>query len=197
EALDATFFDRRAAPGDPDRRSTRDPAVEDHRAGDVTGLAKELAHLGAALLHLDELRLEHPDERLADVLDHVVDDVVEPDVDARRLRRALGTRLDAHVEADDDAVRGLGQQHVRLGDVAGALMDDPDLHLVVGQALQRALDRLERTLNGGLQDDVQVLDLAVLLEPLLPGHRARARLRLGTARPGPLLRDTARRPRLA
>ena len=69
-----------------------DPAVGDERAGDDRALAdaEDLADLGAALDDLDDLRLEQALEGRLDVVGQLVDDVVQPDVDALRPRRRDG-----------------------------------------------------------------------------------------------------------
>ena len=82
----------------------------------------DLAHLGPALDDLHDLRLEQALERRLDVVGQLVDDVVEPDVDALGLGGAARGLGDLGVEADHDRVRGGRQHDVVVGDVAGALV---------------------------------------------------------------------------
>ena len=74
----------------------------------------------------------------------------------------LGYRVGTDVEANNDRIGGVRQHDVRLADRADCAMDHLDPHLVVGQLLQRLLDSLDRTLNVRLDDDRQLLDLALL-----------------------------------
>ena len=64
--------------------ATDDAAIGDVRAGDdrVLADADDLADLRPALDHLHDLRLEQTLEGRVDVVGQLVDDVVEPDVDA-------------------------------------------------------------------------------------------------------------------
>ena len=72
-----------------------------------------------------------------------------------------GAVVRTHVEADDDGLRGDRQHDVRLGDGADARVDDLDLDLFVAQLLQLAPNGLHGALHVGLDDDVQVLHLAL------------------------------------
>src|ERR671937_1846788 len=85
-------------------------AVDDHAAGDrrLTG-AEQLPHLGVAEDGLDHLRLEHARERLLDVVEQLVDDLVEAHFDAARLGRAPASDVDAVVESDDDPAGRRGE----------------------------------------------------------------------------------------
>ena len=102
---------------------------------------------------------------------HVVDDRVQADVDLLALGHVGGVAVGPHVEADDDGVRGRGQQHVRLVDGADARVDDADLDLLVGELLQRVGQHLGRAAHVGLDDDRQFLD-AAFLDLLLQCPRA-------------------------
>ena len=74
--------------------------------------------------------LEQALERVAHVVQGLVDDGVEPDVDALALGQRGGLRLGAHVEADDDGVRRRGEQHVGLGDAADRAVQHVQAHVV-------------------------------------------------------------------
>ncbi len=74
----------------------------------------------------------------------------------------LRVALRPHVEADDDGVRRRRQQHVGFGDGADAGVHHADAHLVGGKLLQRVGEHFGRTADVGLEDDVEILDLAFL-----------------------------------
>ena len=67
-----------------------------------------------------------------------------------------------HVEADDDRARGRRQHNVGLVDRADRAVDNLDAHLVVRELLERRTKRLDRTLHIRLDDDVELLHLALL-----------------------------------
>ena len=79
-----------------------------------------------------------------------------------------------HVEADDDRLRGGGEHDVGLGDRADAGVDDAYLDLVVLDLSERIGERLETALDVGLDDQVEVADLALLdaREEVVEGERA-------------------------
>ena len=141
-----------------------DAAVRDEAAGDDRALAdpEDLADLGPTLDHLHHLRLEHALQGRVDVVRELVDDVVEPDVDALGLGGAAGGVGDLGVEPDDDRVRRRGEHDVVVGDVAGALVEDVDPHLVRGQLLEGVVDRAQRARHVRLEDDPELLGLARL-----------------------------------
>ena len=108
----------------------------------------------------------------------------------------LGVPVRPHVEADDDRVRRRGQQDVRFVDRADAGVDDPDLHLLVGQLGERVGEHFRRALHVGLDDDRQLLHAAfgdLRLQRLerepsaLRAERARLRLLLAERRDLPRL----------
>ena len=67
------------------------------------------------------------------------------------------------VEADDDRVGGGGQVDVGLGDRTDTAVDDAQRHLVADVDLgQRVLERLDRTGHVALEDEVELLALALL-----------------------------------
>ena len=67
-----------------------------------------------------------------------------------------------HVEADDDRVGGRGQHHVGLVDAAGLRVDDVDRDLLLRDLGDLVLERLQRAGDIGLEDDVELLDVALL-----------------------------------
>ena len=74
----------------------------------------------------------------------------------------LRVALRPDVEADDDRVRRRGQQHIGFGDRADAGVQHANLDLVVRQLLQRVRQHFGRAADVGLEDDVELLDLAFL-----------------------------------
>ena len=108
------------------------------------------------------LRREHPFERLVDVVDGVVDDVVRPDVDLFLLCQTARVQVRADTEADDDGIRRRGQDDIRFGDRADAAVDDVQLHFLVLDLHERIRECFHRTVHVALHDDTEFLDLAVL-----------------------------------
>ena len=94
-----------------------------------------------------------------------------------------------HVEADDDRLRGGGQHDVGLGDAADARVDDADLDLGVLDLEQGVGERLEAALHVGLDDEVEVEDLALgdAREEVVEGERALPGELLGLDAVGALL----------
>src|SRR3954453_15392711 len=178
--------DHRAVTHQPRLGVAHDRAGADDAAGDVADLARpeHLADLRRAELHLFELRLEHALERALDVLDRGVNDRVVADVDLLALGELARLALGPDVEADDDRVGGLGQVDVVLGDRTDTAADDADADLVLGADVdveQRILERLHRTGDVALEDQVELVDLTLLDAPqrVLERHPATALGQLG------------------
>ena len=73
-----------------------------------------------------------------------------------------GLAVGPHVEADDDGVRGGGEQNVGLGDGADAGVEDADANLLGGHALERVGEDFDRALHVALEDEVEVLHAGLL-----------------------------------
>ena len=97
-----------------------------------------------------------------DILDRLIDHAVITDVDAVAVRGVARLRIRTDVEADDDRAVDACQHDVVLGNRADAAVDRAHTNLGVGELFKRLLDRLDGTLHVGLDDDVEVLDLALL-----------------------------------
>src|SRR5690606_4255374 len=102
QARDLALVDHGVVTQQTRERAAHDLAVDHARARDHAGAAdaEGLTHLGAAHRALANRRLEHALERLADLIDGIVDDRVEPHVDAFALGELRGLRLRTDVEAD-------------------------------------------------------------------------------------------------
>src|SRR3954452_22944486 len=176
----------------PDHRSLADQAhvggsyrlaLGDDAAGDAADLGgfEGLFDQRLADRLLDLERVEHALHRVAQVFGDFVDDRVGADVDALALGGAFRVQERPHVEADDDRVGGRGQHYVGLVDAAGLRVDDVDRHPFLRHLRELVLQRLQRTGDVGLEDDVELLDFALLgagedlveadLAPLAPGQR--------------------------
>ena len=176
--------------------ATDDLAVRDGAARDLTDPrdGEDLPDLRTAEHLLVECRLEKAFERVAHVVHRLVDHRVEPDVDTLALGEPRRLGLRAHVEADDDRVRGGREQHVGLGDPADRAMEDGEPHVVRRQPAERLAERLDGALHVRLEHHLQLphlagLDLLVelverdlgrlghlgfaLLRPAVLGHLAR------------------------
>ncbi len=100
----------------------------------------------------------------------------------------------AHVEADDDGLRGDREVDVALGDRADRRVDDRQPHLLAGELGERVGEGLDRALHVALDDDAQLLLAALgdalreLLERDLRRRRDEALGHLALAALGDLLR---------
>src|SRR5258707_846273 len=160
---DRALPDRLGAAEEPGLRAASDDPVHDHAAGDrrlVRG--EDLADLGVPEDALDHFGLEHPGEGLLHVVEQLVDDLVLAYVDLGLLGRAFRRHVDLVVEADDDRARRRRERHVGLADVADRVVDDDERDLGLRDLEQGALDRLERALDVGLEDELELLRLAFL-----------------------------------
>src|SRR3954470_12129139 len=139
-------------------------ALGDDAAGDAAdlrgfeGLFDQ--RLADRLLNLE--RVEQALHRVAQVFGDFVDDRVGADVDALALGGAFRVQERPHVEADDDRVGGRGQHYVGLVDAAGLRVDDVDRHPFLRHLRELVLQRLQRAGDVGLEDDVELLDVAGL-----------------------------------
>ena len=71
-------------------------------------------------------------------------------------------RFHLRVEAEDDGTRCRGEREVGLGDVAHGVVDQLQADLFRRYLRERTLDRLERALHVGLEDELELLGLALL-----------------------------------
>ena len=108
--------------------------------------------------------LSRPSERVVDVFEDVVDDLVEAQLHVLALRELARVAVGTHVEPDDRRVRHDGQVDVGLADPTDTAMHERQPHLVVlgVELAQRVGERFERTLGVGLHDEVERRDLAAL-----------------------------------
>ena len=97
ERGDSRLVDAGAVAEEADARAAADEPARDHAAGDRAEPRdlEERANLDLADDRLGLDRREHADERLLDLLGQLVDDAVEPDLDARRARRLRAPRRTA------------------------------------------------------------------------------------------------------
>src|SRR5829696_6952724 len=158
------------------------PVVDDHAVADQAGLGppgdlargdvrpgdhadprhpEGLPDLGGAGLALLVLGGEQALEGLLDVLHHLVDDRVQADVDALAVGQVAGGRGGPHREADDDRPGHRGQADVVLGDGPGRLVQHPQPDLGDLDAPEGVVDGLDRTHHVGLDDQRQLLQLAL------------------------------------
>src|SRR3954447_3343156 len=142
-----------------------DRAAADETAGDVADPRdlEDLADLGGTELDLFVDRLEQALERRLDFLDRLVDDRVVADVDALGGGELRDLALRPDVEADDDRLRRRRQHDVGLGDRTDPAVDDPHADLVAHVDLEQGvLEGLDRARTVTLEDEVQLVDLALL-----------------------------------
>src|SRR5262245_10527477 len=163
---DRALPDDRALAEEPDLRPTGDDTARDVATGDATDTrhAEHLAHLGVARDDLFELGLEHADERVVDVFEDVVDDLVQTQLDALALGEITCVAVGTNVEADHRRVRDDREVDVGLADAADAAVHERQAHFVVllVELAQRVGECFEGALGVGLHDEVQRGDLAAL-----------------------------------
>ena len=107
QRLDRALPDDRALAEEAHLGAAGDRAAEHVAAGDAAdaGHAEDLADLGLAGDDLLELGSEHADHGVLDVLEHLVDDLVGPDLDVFGVGELASLAVGPHVEADDRGVR--------------------------------------------------------------------------------------------
>src|SRR3954470_12725008 len=139
-------------------------ALGDDAAGDAADLGgfEGLFDQRLADRLLDLERVEQALHGVAQVFGDFVDDRVGADVDALADGGAAGVQQRPHVEADDDRVGGRGQHHVGLVDATGLGMDDVDRDPLLRDFGELVLERLQGAGDIGLEDDVELLDVALL-----------------------------------
>ena len=125
-------------------------------------------------------------QRLADVVEHLVDDLVQAHVDLLGLRERPGLTVRTDVEADDGRVGDRREVDVRLGDPADGAVHERQPHLVVGlvELAQRVGERFERAVHVGLEHQAERCGLAPLhhREDVLEPCATRERHRVGEVR---------------
>ncbi len=138
-------------------------ALGDHATGDCAELRRteHVTHFGDAEDVLANVTAEHTGERLLDVLDDVVDDVVVAHVQAFGLDDLARAGIGTNVEAEQHRIGRQCQVGIGLGDTTDTATDHAHLHLVVAQAVERPLQRFERTTHVGLEHDVERLLLVL------------------------------------
>ena len=161
EGLDRPLVDLAALADQPGLGRALDRPLGDEAAGDGADLGdlEDLPDHGAAEVDLLDLGDEHPLDGLLDLVGDLVDDVVAADLDLLLVGQRDGPVLGGDAEADDDRLRGVGQEDVALGDPADALEEDADRDLGVLELLELLDQGLERALDVGLEDQVEALDL--------------------------------------
>ena len=126
------------------------------------GDIEDLTDLGAPRQLFLVDRIEEPLHGFANVIDGVVDDVVKPDIDLLLLRQGLGFRFGLDVEPEDDGLGGRSQHAVGLIDRPHRTVQEIDVDGVGAEAGQGLGHGLHGSLDIRLQDQVQVLDHALL-----------------------------------
>ena len=177
--MDVLLVDLDGIPDHAHEAASGDLAFEDVASCDKPDLgnAEDLPDLCLAGIDLADLRRQHALHGRLDIVDHIVDDVVLPDLDLLLLGKGLGTRSRTDVEADDERVRGGGKSDVALDDGTRGCSDDVQPDLARAELLERSLESLDGTLDVTLVDDVEVLDLAFadLVVEVLESDLVRAR----------------------
>src|SRR5581483_7256452 len=126
-------------------RGPGNDSVDDHAAGDRPGLRhlERLADFGATLELLLEFWFQKSGHGRFDLVDQVVDDGVEPDVDAFFLRQLGRIAFGAHVETDHDGIRRRRQEHIIGRNRTHRGVNDVDLDLIGGELAQSLVEHLD------------------------------------------------------
>ncbi len=137
--------------------------LDDHTAGHRTKLRRteHITHFGNTQDLLANVAAEHAGQSLLHIINDLVDDAVVTQVQTFGLDDLAGSGVSTDVEAEDHSVGGQRQVGVGLGDTTHAAGDDLDLHFVVAQLGQRALQRFQRATYVGLDNDVEGLFLVL------------------------------------
>ena len=85
----------------------------------------------------------------------MVDDLVRANLDLLSIGEIAGLAVGPHAVADDRGVGGRRQLDVVLGDPADTSMHEADLDLVTLQLAERLGEGFERTVDVGLDDQVE------------------------------------------
>src|SRR5262249_8265348 len=125
QARDLALVDLDRVADDPEVGPAGDLALGGPAAGDGAdlGARERIGDLQLAHRDLALDRREQAGHRRLHVVERVVDDVVEPDLDAFLLGVLAALARGADVEADDDRAAGLGEVDVALGDAADRRRD--------------------------------------------------------------------------
>jgi len=136
-------------------------------AGDVTTRHRTAAdaeygpHLGFAEGLLHQLRLQQAFHGQLDVFQQLVDHVVVAHIDAGGIGGTFGAWRHRGIEAHDHRTGGGRQVDVGFGYLARSREQHPHLHFALGQSFEGAKDGFHRTLDVGLEDQVELLELAL------------------------------------
>ena len=165
ESLERAFVDDHVVAQQSHFGAALDHAFGNHAAGDAADLGdtEDLADLRVADQGFLVGRIEQADHQGLNVLGDLVDDAVVADVDLVALGDLARLRVGAHVEADDQRARRLGERQVGLADAADAAIDHAGRHLV-GQKERAIVLDLDETVG-----DRELL----LLTGRVVGHDAR------------------------
>ena len=136
-----------------------DIAVGDAAAGDVADFRhlEYFENLSVAEHGFADGRRQQAGHGLFHVVDQIVDDVVVADFDAVALRRFARFLVGAHVEGDDRHAGGFGQRDVAFRNAADAVVQHAGRDFVGAELVERAVDRFQRSLHVGLDDQREFL----------------------------------------
>ena len=121
-----------------------------------------LTNLDTSDSDLTVLGSKHTLHSGADLLDSIVNDTVQTDINAVTLCVFCSNGVGTNIEAYDDGIGCACKHNVALGNSTNCAVDDLYADLIVGELFKRLLDCLNGALNVSLDDDRQLLDLALL-----------------------------------
>ena len=139
-----------------------DLTLTHNTSGDRThfGDVERLQHLEGRCHLFLHLRSQHTFHSSLDLVDRVVDDGVDTDIHLLGLGHLTGSTGRTNVKADDDRIRSRSQHHIAVTDSTHSTVDDVHLDIFRREFQERVLDSLYRTVHIGLDDDIQLLEIA-------------------------------------
>src|ERR1043166_3055499 len=152
------FEDEVFAAHDPDL-ALEDASVADDTTGDMAAFGKleEFLDLGGADDHLLDHRIEQTGHRFLHLVDQFVDDGIKLDLHRFALGDFRHAIVDASVEAENNTLRGRGQEDVGLRDRAHRAVDDFQRDFFRVDLLEGLDDGFDGTLRVRLDDQPEDL----------------------------------------
>src|SRR5258708_27936969 len=121
-----------------------------------------------------QLRIEQTDHGLFHLINELVNDAVEFDLHTFAFSGGGSLVFGFDVESDNDGVRSRRQKDIRLTDRPDPGVDDLQIDLLALDLIERGADRLGRSLDIALQDNLQLfLAIAHAVEQALQGGALR------------------------
>ena len=111
------------------------------------------------------IRLEHAFQRIPDIIDNIINDIIATDLERRFVQFLFGIGICLNTERHDDRLRHRGQNDVGSVHVPDSAMNEPDGNfLVLSRDLEKRIAQgFNGTLHVTLDDHVKFPDFPRLL----------------------------------